>query len=145
MDKPDKEIIDDLMSTPQGGIRKFCLDGKATRAAGMGGSCGMGLSCELAQEREGQSCQIVQLFNKNPNPVRGECMFWEQRRELTDPNWRPKGADPTQANRVRGQGVRKNRLTGPSHITPGGIILPHAPDLNVSRHIRKGYNIKGDD
>jgi hypothetical protein len=104
----------------QGGIRKFCTDRKR---------CGLGIACEHGTERN-ESCELVSLWGGSP----AECPNFLPRKELNSENdvFRPKG------RKRHNQLNRSNPLIDPKS-------LPAPPDLMVSRHIKDGKNIKGED
>jgi hypothetical protein len=101
-----------------GGTRKHCTDGKR---------CGMGMSCEHAQVRD-ESVELISLWVPD-GADNAACANWEPRRELCS----------------EGDLFRNRKRHKHNQLRRSNIVRPKAPDLMVSRHIRDGRNIKGDD
>lgn len=111
-----------------GGLRKLCTDAKR---------CGMGSICEHAQHRE-QSVELISLFKDHGEGSQGGCDNYFPRTELGSVGDVPRN-------------IRRHNAHAPKAGTekPSSLILPphlqQPPDLMVSRHIKKGHDIKGDD
>jgi hypothetical protein len=104
------------------GVRVFCVDRR---------KCGLGLSCEHGTERE-ETCKLESLWDPGDPPTANTCHNWEPRKELKS------DLDISRVPKIGGR-RRSNRLTR------SNLILPQPPDLQVSRHIKEGRDIKEDD
>ena len=132
--------------------------------------CGLNITCELATARPGdRSRQVQDLFVQGGKPgdrsKPGECDNWELRQELGSDGSPPKGGATINRPGRRGNGQRRflTRRPGfdisdPRHadLSVAGLgkdvdltrplhtQLPSPPDLQVSRHIKDGRDIKKD-
>jgi hypothetical protein len=127
----------------EGGLRKKCIDNKR---------CGLGMICEHAQHR-GQSVQVGSFWTAPQKS--GECENYFPRTELGstgDVPRRKAGQSRHNEHAPDRERERAKLLTGDNRQTQGAkpslILPPHLqtpPDLGVTRHIKHGKDIKGDD
>jgi hypothetical protein len=85
--------------------------------------CGLGNICEFAQTR-GESVEMLALWDHKKD----SCHNYNPRKEICD-----------ESHIFRSKTPKHNKLRGRN------IIGLKQPDLMVSRHIKDGRNIKGDD
>jgi hypothetical protein len=124
-----KALAGDLLGPGTSGIRKLCMDHKR---------CGLGMLCEHAQNR-GVSCDLVSAWSEPKK--HGECDNYFPRTELGSTGDVPRkraGTPRTNQHAPDRQRARQAILDA-----QGRPMQP--PDLQVSRHIKKGKDIKGDD
>jgi hypothetical protein len=123
-----KALAGDLLGPGTSGIRNRCMDAKR---------CGLGMLCEHAQSRD-QSCNLVSAWTEPKK--HGECDNYHTRTELGSTGDVPR----------RKPGQSRHNAHAPDRQRARQAILDaqgrplKAPDLQVSRHIKNGKDIKDD-
>jgi len=123
-----KDLAKELLGG-ETGLPTFCVDGRR---------CGLGMLCEFAQERGGQSKKVESLWTSHKN---GDCENYRPRKELGSAGDVPKSRPGYSRHNKHAFQKKPGKHIG----TLTTSDLPEPPDLMVKRHIRNGHNIKGDD